>query len=115
MTKTLDQQLPLIDALTPTPLDALTTLPVDPTGVLARTIPIPDGMQVQSGSFSPHAALAMQSDPPHSQKVFSDTGVDVMTKAATTVYRARDDAGAAAIVGDFTRKSAHISSPPHPG
>jgi hypothetical protein len=115
VTKTLDQQLPLIDAFTPTPLDALTTLPVDPTGVLARTIPIPDGMQVASGSFSPHAALALQSDPQHSQKVFSDTGVDVMTNGATTVYRARDDAGAAAIVGEFTEELRTHQFTPAPG
>lgn len=100
--KTLDQQLPLIDAFVPTPVDQLTSLPVDPTGVLARTIPVPDGLPVRGGSYGPHAALATQSDPKRSQQLFADTGVDVMTSGGTTVYRARDAAAAAKIVADFT-------------
>ncbi|WP_445169008.1 DUF7373 family lipoprotein [Mycolicibacterium sp. Dal123E01] len=102
--KTLDQQLPLIDAFAPTPVDQLMSLPVDPTGVLARTVPIPDGATPRAGSYGPHAALATQSDPGQSQKVFDATGVDVMTKAAATVYRARDRDAAAKIVAEFTEE-----------
>ncbi|AQT82210.1 hypothetical protein B1R94_27615 [Mycolicibacterium litorale] len=102
--RTLDQQQPLIDGFTPTPADQLGSLPLDPTGVLARTLPVPDGLPVSGGSYGPHAALAYQSDPGRSQGLFSDTGVDVVTKAATTVYRARDDGSAGKIVADFTEE-----------
>ncbi|WP_431240952.1 DUF7373 family lipoprotein (plasmid) [Mycolicibacterium aichiense] len=99
--KTLDQQAPLIDAFAPTPVDQLTSLPLDPTGVLARTVPVPDGPTVRTGSYTLHAALATQDDPRRSQDVFSATGVDVVTRAADTVYRARNAAAAAKIVADF--------------
>jgi hypothetical protein len=103
--KTLDQQLPLVDAFAPTPVDQLMSLPLDPTGVLARTVPVPDGLPARAGSYGPHAALATQDDPGQSQEVFASTGVDVMTRAATTVYRTRDGAGAAKIAAEFAEEA----------
>ena len=40
--RTLDLQLPLIDTFTPTEPAQFATLPLDPTGLVARTLPLPE-------------------------------------------------------------------------
>jgi hypothetical protein len=109
---TLDQQEPLIDGLTATPPDQLSALPVDPDALLARAVPLPGQPLVAGGSFGPHAVLVFMDDPPRSEKVFTTAGVDVIARANTIVYRARDDAGAAAIIDDFsTEVRKHLFTP----
>jgi hypothetical protein len=99
---TLDQQQPLIDALTPTPLDALPALPQDPSGLLARTLPLAGDQTVDSGSFGPHAVLVYFAHPDRTQTLFSTAGVDAATRAHTAIYRARDGAAAQRLVEDLT-------------
>jgi len=99
---TLDQQQPRIDAFTPTPLDALAALPLDPDGLLARVLPRPDGKRnVDDGLYGRNGALASQSDPARSAKLFADNGVDTMATQKANVYATRDAAAAQAVAADF--------------
>jgi hypothetical protein len=110
---TLDAQGPLIDRFAATPLDKLTALPVDPTGLLARTLaPAEDDRTVQDGTYGPHGALAYMTNASRDQKLFESAGLDVLAQGMVNVYRARDSAGAQAIVDDFADEvSATLSGP----
>ena len=98
---TLDKQVPLIDTFAATPVDKLADLPVDPDGLLARTLPEEGSKTVNAGVYGAHGILAFSSDPASDQKLLGDTGVDVVARAGAAVYRAKDAAGAATIVEQF--------------
>src|SRR4051812_21390819 len=66
--KALDLQVPLIDQFTPTDSARLAELPVDPTGLLARTLPIsPTAASVnQLAVYQRRGSLQLQADPTRS-------------------------------------------------
>ena len=60
----IDKQRPTLDGFAPTPVDQLTSLPVDPTGLLARSLPAPAGTDnSRFGVYGPHGALNFMSSP----------------------------------------------------
>ncbi|MFN8069436.1 MAG: hypothetical protein U0R77_11875 [Mycolicibacterium insubricum] len=100
--KTLDQQIPLIDAYKPTFADGLVALPRDPTGLLAR-MRFPDDRNAvaQNGGYGPHGALIFQTDQAWAQQLFTDTGVDFYADLDDSLIRARDKAGATKVLETY--------------
>ncbi|WP_375488024.1 hypothetical protein, partial [uncultured Mycobacterium sp.] len=95
VTDTLDMQGPLIDRFMPTPADQFATLPLDPTGLLARTVPTPTATINQVAVYEPRAALNYAADPRRAQDMFHSAGVQHISVNRTTVYQAIDATGAA--------------------
>lgn len=91
---TLERQRTQLDTFAATPANQLSTLPKDPTGLAARTVPASDPTTLQSGTYDPHGALHLQADPTTAQAAFADAGVDVVSAALTTVYQSTDPAAA---------------------
>ena len=101
--KTLDVQGPLIEQFTPTDAAKLADLPIDPTGLLARTLPVsPNDASVnQRTVYQPHGALQFQTDPHRAATLFDKAGMTHQASAATLVYEARDAHGAQVIADGF--------------
>jgi hypothetical protein len=91
-----DRQIPKIDAFSPTPADQLANLPIDAVGFLNRVLPADKDApgSVDFGGFAPYAELHFQDDPLQAEADFAAGGVDAVARLRTTVYRARDAAGA---------------------
>lgn len=96
----LDRQLPLIDQFTLTPLWQLAALPVDPSGLMARTVPLPPDEVTATlpGSYGPHATLHFQDDPTRSAPVLAASGLANSAYAGAGVYETRDPRAAADLV-----------------
>jgi hypothetical protein len=96
VSRTLDQQLPLIDGFTPTSPDQLVNLPMDPSGLQTRMItPKRDERTAFNGSFGPHAALLFQpTRPVPAQKMFDEVGVDLLINEDGIATRTKDAASA---------------------
>ncbi|ASL12317.1 hypothetical protein MYCODSM44623_05643 (plasmid) [Mycobacterium intracellulare subsp. chimaera] len=92
--KTLDLQGPSADHFQATPVDQLASLPADPTGLLARTVPATEPSINQSAVYSPHASLHFRSDPIATQAMYNDAGIARVAVDRTTVYEAVDTTGA---------------------
>lgn len=100
VTKTLDLQVPLIDKFTPTGEDQLAELPIDPTGLLARTLPL-DRKKAsvnQLSVYEPRGALHLANDPTASGALFDQAGVTRQAVAGTDVTETRDAAAAEQLV-----------------
>ncbi|MFC4124782.1 DUF7373 family lipoprotein [Nocardia rhizosphaerae] len=96
--RALEVQIPLLDEFVPTPSDQLERVPLDPTGLLGRTLPSdpaapvraqPDGYSTGRGALSlfvePDAELLDS---------FTEYGVDLITFGDTVVFRSTTEAGA---------------------
>lgn len=94
ITKTLDLQQPLIDHFQTTPADQFASLPLDPTGLLARTVPSADPNVNEAAVYEPHAALHFSATPTASLAMFNQAGVQLMSADRTTVVQAVDPPGA---------------------
>ncbi|WP_244269115.1 DUF7373 family lipoprotein [Mycobacterium parascrofulaceum] len=92
--KTLDLQGPMADHFQATPVDQLATLPADPTGLLARTVPATDPNVNQGAVYPPHGSLHFRSDPVATEAMYTDAGVVHVAADRTTVYEAVDIPGA---------------------
>lgn len=103
--KAIDMQAPRIDGFTPTDPAQLPNLPRDPTGLLAKALPVPEGSGLLNNraSFVGYGLLHYQIDPVASAKVFADAGVDVGVSGDDWVIQARDAAGAAAVADDAVK------------
>ncbi|OHV03785.1 hypothetical protein BKN37_13305 [Mycobacterium talmoniae] len=107
---TLDKQGPLIDQFQPTPVDQLEHLPIDPTGLLARTIP-PDKNKLPAGDngygelYQARAQLHFAEDPLHTQKVFDAAHLQLVTHGTANVYQTPDAASAQKIVDTLTAET----------
>jgi hypothetical protein len=111
--KTLDLQGPLIDQFRPTDAAKLADQPIDPTGLLARTLPVSsDNASVnQRTVYEPHGALQFQTDPPRAARVFDKAGMTHQASAATLVYETRDARGAQGIADGFFAEVSAIGKP----
>ncbi len=99
---TLDQQIPLVELFEPTPVADLGALPLDATGLVARTLPPdPENRKVYEGSYGPHGILAFSNAPAVDAQLFEDTGVTEAVIGRATTYAARDADGAHRIVEQF--------------
>lgn len=116
VTETLDLQGPEIDKFRATDPSELVDISIDPTGLLARALPL-DGRDptfTKGGTYERRGALHFQSDPVRSAKLFSDTGVNLVAMAGTTVYEAEDVAGAADVVEEFAEEVSATAKPANP-
>lgn len=114
--KTLDLQIPLVDQFTPTAVADFPSLPMDPSGLLARTIPVSqkDETVNNNATFDRRGQEQFQSDPVKSAQVFTDAGMDVSTTAKTNVYQAADAGGATKIVEAFFAEISANGKPDDP-
>jgi hypothetical protein len=125
MAKTaLEKQIPRVDGFAPTDVAALSALTVDPSGLLARTIPAPPeitpGGLARNLTFDKAGALHFQSDVVASSALFDKTGMDVWARGKDAVYQTRDAAAAGEVVNAFTAEvrnggSAEAAVPNLPG
>jgi hypothetical protein len=101
--KTIDLQGPAIDQFRATDPSEFADISLDPTGLLARTLPVPeqDATPIQNATYEQRGALQFQSDPARSAKLFTDVGMDLAAMAKTNVYQTKDPAGAKKIVDGF--------------
>jgi hypothetical protein len=104
--KTLDAQAPLIDQFTPTAVADFAGLPLDPTGLLARTLLVPakEASVVQNWVYAARGALHFQTDPVAAAKLFSDTGTDAVANGKTSVYKTSAPAAAGTLGAAFVKQ-----------
>ena len=114
--KTIDLQGPAIDQFRATDVSEFTDISLDPTGLLARTLPVPEkeASTAQNTTYEQRGALQFQSDPSRSAKLFSETGTDLVAMAKTNVYQTKDPASAAKIVAGFFAELQPTSQPAKP-
>lgn len=103
----LDLQLPLIDTFSPT-TGKFGSLPLDPTGLLARTLALPpDQATSTSGATYPiTGALHLEDNPVQSQPLLTAAGVDEVSVNLTTVYQAKDPAAARTLAHAYSDAAA---------
>jgi hypothetical protein len=101
--KTIDLQGPTIDKFRATDPGEFADISLDPTGLLARTLPVPDkeATPIQNTTYEQRGALQFQSDPSRSATLFTETGTDLVAMAKTNVYQTKDPESAARIVDGF--------------
>lgn len=104
----LEKQIPRIDEFAPTAVNALADLPIDPSGLLARTLPAPKefpALQPNGLTFDRSGALHFQSDPLSATTLFDEVGMDVWAYGGMSVYQAGDEQGAGQIVDQFVAET----------
>lgn len=101
--KAIDAQAPVIDEFKAADVNALGTVAVDPTGLLARTVPLSPGVAAagKNSVYRPRGAAHFQSNPPGSTTLFKDSGVTAVSMAGVNVYEAKDPASAGMIIDAF--------------
>jgi hypothetical protein len=114
--RTLDLQTPRIDQFVPTDPSKLAGLPVDPSGLLAHTLPVsPSEATPAIGVYSPQAALHFQTDPVESAALFAAARVESVSLGRTMVYEAKDPAGAAHVVDQLAADEVAAGAAPVEG
>lgn len=101
----LDLQQPLVDTFKPTPPDQMAQLPLDPDGLMARTVaPRSENESISDGIYDAHGALHLApEDPVHLAALFKSAGVQqVAYILETRVYQTPDTGAAARLVADMT-------------
>lgn len=103
--KTIDAQRPLIDQFKATDPAALDTVPLDPTGLLARTLPATSGSSTAKNAvYDSRGAMHLQSNPVASGKLFEDAGISAVAMAGTNVYQTKDPQAAVMVVDAFGKE-----------
>jgi hypothetical protein len=87
---TLDLQIPLIDTFAPTDPSQFATLPLDPTGLVARTLPLPpdEATSTSGAAYPPAGALHLENDPAAIGPALTAAKVDYVSVNLSTVYQA---------------------------
>jgi hypothetical protein len=93
---TLDLQIPLIDTFTPTDPNQFASLPLDPTGLVARTLPLPpdEATSTSGATYPPAGALHLENDPATIGPALTAAKVDTVSVNLATVYQAAIPEGA---------------------
>jgi hypothetical protein len=114
--KTIDLQGPAIDQFRATDPSEFADISLDPTGLLAHTLPVPDkeATIIQNATYEQRGALQFQSDPSRSATLFSETDTDLVAMAKTNVYQTKDSESAARIVDGFYAELQPTSQPAKP-
>jgi len=114
--KTIDLQGPAIDQFRATDPSEFADISLDPTGLLARTLPVPEkeATTIQNTTYEQRGALQFQSDPSRSATLFSETDTDLVAMAKTNVYQTKDSESAARIVDGFYAELRPTSQPTKP-
>ncbi|SDO98887.1 hypothetical protein SAMN04515671_2582 [Nakamurella panacisegetis] len=86
----------------PTPPAKLMQLPIDPDGMEAHTLlNSADDASATDGVVTAAGQLHYDTDPVGTQQLFARAGVDLVSDGRTSVYRAKDAAGAVAVRDGF--------------
>jgi hypothetical protein len=114
--KTIDLQGPAIDKFRATDPSEFGDISLDPTGLLARTLPVPEkeASTIQNTTYEQRGALQFQNDSARSAKLFTETGTDLVAMAKTNVYQTKDSASAVKIVDDFYAELQPTAQPAKP-
>lgn len=114
--KAIELQGPAIDSFRATDPSEFADISLDPTGLMARTLPVPDkeATPVQNAVYEPRGALHFQSDPVRSSKLFDDTATDLVAMGKTNVYQTGDAEGANGVVDEFFAELEPTSQPANP-
>lgn len=103
--KVIDEQGPRVDGFQAAPADALAEVPLDPTGLLARTLPVTgNAAPTKNAVYTRRGAVHFQSNPIASKTLFTDTGVTAVAMAQTNVYEAKSPGLASMVVGSFSKE-----------
>lgn len=98
--KAIELQGPRIDAFTPTDPAKFAELPIDPMGLLARTLPVPrDQITIRNGSWAPDAALHFAPDPVATAKMFAAAAIVQKTFGKSMVFESTNPTGAQRFFG----------------
>ncbi|MFD0365897.1 hypothetical protein ACFQZZ_31040 [Nocardia sp. GCM10030253] len=117
-----DKQLEGLKSYTPTPVDQLTSLPIDVDGLLSRTLQMERSPSEKDGGdlsmvLAKHAALHTEFYPGLAKAAFEDAGVDLVAFSDDRVYRTKDKDAAERLIAAFIDQEAKgyktIDSPPH--
>lgn len=103
--KAIEVQGPRIDGFAPAPADALADVPVDPSGLLAKTLPLAgSAAPTKNAVYTRSGAVHFQSNPIASKTLFTDTGVTAVAMALANVYEAKSPGLASMVVGSFSKE-----------
>jgi hypothetical protein len=102
VTKAIDAQGPVIDEFTPA--GDLAAVPLDPTGLLARTLPAAVAETAKNSVYATRGAEHFQSNPVASATLFSDTGTTAVAMGGTNVYQTKDEGSALMITNAFSQE-----------
>lgn len=89
-TRTIERQIPMIDAFPFTPTDQIESLPVDVDKVLGRAVGFLENEYASNSDtavYGPLGWLHFDSDPEETAALFEETGTDRIARANSTVYR----------------------------
>ncbi|MUL78168.1 hypothetical protein [Mycolicibacterium sp. CBMA 226] len=100
--KAIGAQVSAIEPFKPTA--DVTSVPVDPTGLLALTLLTDSPRNSQNAVYSGTGALHFQSNPVTSSRVFQDNGVMGFARGKTSVYRAKDPSSAVNVANTFGKE-----------
>jgi hypothetical protein len=104
LAKAIEAQGPAIDQFKPADVGALAAVPVDPTGLLARTLPATSASASKNAVYGTRGAEHFQSDPIASADLFKATGVTEVAMGKTNVYQAKDAQSAVSIINEFDQE-----------
>jgi hypothetical protein len=92
----LDRQIPLLDSFVPTDPAQFAALPLDPSGLLARTVALKPGQgtTMTDATYDRAGALQLEDDPVAAGPALGAAGVDVVSVSLDTVYQATDPSAA---------------------
>lgn len=101
--RTLDLQLPLIDTFTPTEPAQFATLPLDPTGLVARTLPLPadETTSTSGAAYELRGALHFEEDPVKIGPALTAAGTDFVSTGLATIYQSKTPDNAQKLVKDY--------------
>ncbi|MGS2808727.1 DUF7373 family lipoprotein [Nocardia sp. MW-W600-9] len=120
--KTIEMQIEALDRFKPIPLDDVLDAPLDPENIMRRAT-VRDGRdgvgisrsEEDFGPFEPSGILHFERRPAEARKKFEETGVDLIGRRSSTVYRTRDLASAFRLQTFFTtpgKDDVILKSPP---
>jgi hypothetical protein len=99
--KAIDAQGPSIDQFKAADPSALAAVPLDLTGLLAKTLPAPGTTTAKNAVYGTRGAMHFQSNPVASATLFKDTGVTEVAMGRTNVYQAKDARAAVTVTNSF--------------
>ncbi|WP_330252319.1 hypothetical protein OG874_40590 [Nocardia sp. NBC_00565] len=108
--KMLGVQLPLLDKFQPTPAADLQRIPLDPPGLLGRTLPSNPDAPVRAepdGLYTGRGSLSLLSSPGQDElSLFERTEVDLVSFGDAVVFRSKSNTGSEALWQEW-RPSTH--------
>lgn len=97
----LKAQFPISDTFVPTPTDQLSRLPIDRDGMLAHTLLSPDKIVNANKVYGINGFKHFFANPLLDEPAVRASGVDLVAAGLTTVYRAKDAAGAKILADEY--------------